>query len=169
MTLASPNGVVPGPEPILALHGVRASYGAIEVLHGIDLTVPSGGIFAVLGPNGAGKSTLLKVVSGLHPASSGSIVMAGREVNRARPDDPWHAAGSASSPKGRGVFPNLTVEENLRLITTSAWVRVRSRSGPMATFRRSRFAASRWQAHCPVASSRCWPSRAPSRQTPACF
>ena len=103
-------------DPILALRGVRATYGAIEVLHGIDLTVPAGGIFAVLGPNGAGKSTLLKVISGLHPASGGTVVMAGREVNRARPDD-LARSGLCLIPEGRGVFPNLTVEENLRLIT----------------------------------------------------
>jgi branched-chain amino acid transport system ATP-binding protein len=104
------------PEPILVLRGVRAAYGAIEVLHGIDLTVPAGGIFAVLGPNGAGKSTLLKVIAGLHPPSGGTVVMAGREVNRARPDD-LARSGLCLIPEGRGVFPNLTVEENLRLIT----------------------------------------------------
>ncbi|MCU1657165.1 MAG: transporter related protein [Pseudonocardiales bacterium] len=127
MTAPSPNGVrQPGqtesadrtldPQPILELRGLRAGYGAIEVLHGIDLTVLAGGIFAVLGPNGAGKSTLLKVIAGLHPASSGTITMAGREVNRARPDD-LARSGLCLIPEGRGVFPNLTVEENLRLIT----------------------------------------------------
>ena len=123
----SPNGVHPEPrgksaaeqaqpEPILELRGLRAGYGAIEVLHGIDLSVPSGGIFAVLGPNGAGKSTMLRVIAGLHPASAGTITMAGRDVNRARPDD-LARSGLCLIPEGRGVFPNLTVEENLRLIT----------------------------------------------------
>ena len=123
----SPNGVYPEPlgesgadpaqpEPILELRGLRAGYGAIEVLHGIDLSVPSGGIFAVLGPNGAGKSTMLRVIAGLHPASAGTITMAGRDVNRARPDD-LARSGLCLIPEGRGVFPNLTVEENLRLIT----------------------------------------------------
>jgi branched-chain amino acid transport system ATP-binding protein len=127
MATASPNGVHPtaeperaagtaGPEPILQLSDLRAGYGAIEVLHGIDLMVPAGGIFAVLGPNGAGKSTLLKVLAGLHPVSGGTIVMAGREVNRARPDD-LARSGLCLIPEGRGVFANLTVEENLRLIT----------------------------------------------------
>jgi branched-chain amino acid transport system ATP-binding protein len=127
MATASPNGVhptaeperaagMPGPQPILQLSDLRAGYGAIEVLHGIDLMVPAGGIFAVLGPNGAGKSTLLKVLAGLHPVSGGTIVMAGREVNRARPDD-LARSGLCLIPEGRGVFANLTVEENLRLIT----------------------------------------------------
>ena len=90
-SLAAPllngTGAHTAPEPILRLDGLRAAYGAIEVLHGIDLEVPAGGIFAVLGPNGAGKSTMLNVIAGLHPASGGSIVIAGREVNRARPDE----------------------------------------------------------------------------------
>jgi branched-chain amino acid transport system ATP-binding protein len=104
------------PEPILELQGLRAAYGAIEVLHSIDLTVPAGGIFAVLGPNGAGKSTMLRVLAGLHPASGGTITMAGRDVTRARPDD-LARSGLCLIPEGRGVFANLTVEENLRLIT----------------------------------------------------
>jgi branched-chain amino acid transport system ATP-binding protein len=102
--------------PILELRGLRAAYGAIEVLHGIDLVVPPGGIFAVLGPNGAGKSTMLRVIAGLHPASAGSVVLAGREVNRARPDE-LARRGLCLIPEGRGVLPNLTVDENLRLIT----------------------------------------------------
>ena len=73
--------------PILELRELRAAYGAIEVLHGIDMVVPAGGIFAVLGPNGAGKSTMLRVIAGLHPATAGVVVLGGRAVNRARPDE----------------------------------------------------------------------------------
>jgi branched-chain amino acid transport system ATP-binding protein len=102
--------------PILELSGVRASYGTIEALHGIDLSVPAGGIFAVLGPNGAGKSTMLRVIAGLHPATAGSIVVAGRSINRARPDE-LARRGLCLIPEGRGVFPNLTVAENLRVVT----------------------------------------------------
>src|SRR4051794_4981370 len=102
--------------PILELRGLRAAYGAIEVLHGIDLVVPSGGIFAVLGPNGAGKSTMLRVIAGLHPASAGSVLVGGRAVERVRADA-LARSGLCLIPEGRGVFPNLTVEENLRLIT----------------------------------------------------
>jgi branched-chain amino acid transport system ATP-binding protein len=101
--------------PILELRGLHAAYGAIEVLHGLDLVVPPGGIFAVLGPNGAGKSTMLRVIAGLHTASSGSVVLGGRVVNRARPDE-LARRGLCLVPEGRGIFPNLTVDENLRLI-----------------------------------------------------
>jgi branched-chain amino acid transport system ATP-binding protein len=108
---------VPAPDaPILELRGLRAVYGAIEVLHGIDLAVPSGGIFAVLGPNGAGKSTMLRVIAALHPASAGSVLIAGHPVERARADA-LARSGLCLIPEGRGVFPNLTVDENLRLIT----------------------------------------------------
>jgi branched-chain amino acid transport system ATP-binding protein len=102
--------------PMLELRGIRAGYGTIEVLHSIDLEVPVGGIFAVLGPNGAGKSTLLRVVAGLHPVAAGTVLLAGRPVNGARPDD-LARAGLCLVPEGRGIFPNLTVTENLRLVT----------------------------------------------------
>jgi branched-chain amino acid transport system ATP-binding protein len=103
------------PTPILELRDLHASYGAIEVLHGMDMIVPAGGIFAVLGPNGAGKSTMLRVVAGLHAPSGGSVLLGGRDVVRARPDE-LARRGVCLIPEGRGVFPNLTVEENLRLI-----------------------------------------------------
>jgi branched-chain amino acid transport system ATP-binding protein len=103
-------------EPILRLDGLRAAYGAIEVLHGINLDVPAGGIFAVLGPNGAGKSTMLSVIAGLHPASGGSVIIAGRRMNHAHTDE-LARSGVCLIPEGRGIFANLTVEDNLRLIT----------------------------------------------------
>jgi branched-chain amino acid transport system ATP-binding protein len=103
-------------EPLLALRGVRAGYGSIEVLHGVDLDVPEGAVVAVLGPNGAGKTTMLRVLAGLHPATGGDIVLAGRRVNGARADD-LARAGLCLVPEGRGVFPNLTVVENLRMAT----------------------------------------------------
>jgi branched-chain amino acid transport system ATP-binding protein len=101
---------------LVELRGLRAGYGAIEVLHGIDLVVPSGSVTAVLGPNGAGKSTTLRVLAGLHPASAGDVLLAGRRINGARPDD-LARAGLCLVPEGRGVFPNLTVKENLRVAT----------------------------------------------------
>jgi branched-chain amino acid transport system ATP-binding protein len=101
---------------LLELRGVAASYESIEVLHGIDLEVASGEVVAVLGPNGAGKTTMLKVIAGLHPASAGDLILAGRRVNGARPDA-LARAGLCLVPEGRGVFPNLTVVENLRMAT----------------------------------------------------
>ncbi|QYG95599.1 ABC transporter ATP-binding protein [Iamia sp. SCSIO 61187] len=108
--------VLDGPVPILELRGVRAGYDGIDVLHGIDLTVAAGRVVAILGPNGAGKSTTLKVVAGLLPASTGDVLVAGRRVNGARPDD-LARRGLCLIPEGRGLFPNLTVRENLWMMT----------------------------------------------------
>jgi branched-chain amino acid transport system ATP-binding protein len=101
---------------MMELRGLRAGYGRIEVLHGIDLAVPSGSVTALLGPNGAGKTTTLRVLAGLHPATAGDVLMCGRRVNGARPDD-LARAGLCLVPEGRGIFPNLTVRENLRVAT----------------------------------------------------
>jgi branched-chain amino acid transport system ATP-binding protein len=103
-------------EPILELRGVRAAYERIEVLHGIDLTVRAGTVMAVLGPNGAGKTTMLSVIAGLLPASDGDVLLAGRRVNGARADD-LARRGLCLVPEGKGVFPNLTVRENLIVAT----------------------------------------------------
>ncbi|MEO6887132.1 MAG: ABC transporter ATP-binding protein [Jatrophihabitantaceae bacterium] len=100
--------------PILELLGVRAAYGRIEVLRGIDLTVPRGAVFALLGANGAGKTTLLRVISGLMKPTEGDIHLGGIHVSGASPDE-LTRAGLCMVPEGRGVFPNLTVEENLWL------------------------------------------------------
>jgi branched-chain amino acid transport system ATP-binding protein len=101
-------------EPVIELRDVRAAYGRIEVLHGVDLVVPQGSVVALLGPNGGGKSTTLKVVSGQLPATAGCVHIAGRHVNDAAPDA-LVRAGVCTIPEGRGVFPNLTVHENLEM------------------------------------------------------
>jgi branched-chain amino acid transport system ATP-binding protein len=98
--------------PALELRGLTSGYGATVVLRDVSLTVPQGGVVALLGPNGAGKSTLLRTVSGLVPARSGSIVLHGAEVTRARPHA-RAAAGLCHVPEGRGIFPHLTVRENV--------------------------------------------------------
>jgi branched-chain amino acid transport system ATP-binding protein len=100
------------PPPLLELRGVHASYGRIEVLHGVDLTVESGQVVALLGPNGAGKTTTLAVATGQHPATAGCLHVAGRHVNGAQPDA-LARAGVCTIPEGRGVFRTLTVRENL--------------------------------------------------------
>ncbi|CAN5601952.1 ABC transporter ATP-binding protein [soil metagenome] len=119
MTAPAVEAVAPrveGPAPLLELRGIRASYGRIEVLHGIDLVVPRGEVVALLGPNGAGKSTALLVATGQHPASAGCVHVAGRHVNGARPEA-LARIGLCTIPEGRGVFRNLTVRENLRMAT----------------------------------------------------
>ena len=102
--------------PVLELRGIRAAYGKVEVLHGVDLVVPTGHVVAVLGPNGAGKSTALRVAAGLHRPSGGDVFMAGRRVTGARPEE-LARRGVCTIPEGRGIFPNLTVREHLRMAT----------------------------------------------------
>ncbi len=101
---------------MLELRNVRAAYERIEVVRGVSLTVGEGEVVALLGPNGAGKSTTLKVAAGLMAPSAGDVFIAGRRVNGARPDD-LARAGVCLIPEGRGIFPNLTVRENLRVAT----------------------------------------------------
>jgi len=102
--------------PLLELIGVRAAYDSIEVLHGVDLTVESGSVVALLGPNGAGKSTTLSVVCGLLAPTAGQVMVAGRNILGVSPDE-LARRGLITIPEGRGVFPNLTVRENLRMAT----------------------------------------------------
>jgi branched-chain amino acid transport system ATP-binding protein len=104
---------------VLELRGVHAGYGNIEVLHGIDLVVRGGSVLAVLGPNGAGKTTMLKVVSGVMAPSGGSVRMEGLDVTGASAEH-LSRAGVCLIPEGRGVFPNLTVRENVLMDTFAA-------------------------------------------------
>ncbi|WP_412076165.1 ABC transporter permease subunit [Streptomyces xanthophaeus] len=100
--------------PALELRSVTAGYDGGLVLHGVDLAVRKGEILAVLGPNGAGKSTACRVAAGLLPVAAGSVHVGGRDatsdgaVRRSR-------AGVLLAPEGRGIFPALTIEENLAL------------------------------------------------------
>src|SRR5690349_2338237 len=96
----------------LALHDVRAGYGRIEILHGIDLAVERGAVTALLGPNGAGKTTALGVMSGLLDPWTGCRHVEGRHVNGASSDE-LNRIGVCHIREGRSVFPNLTVDDNL--------------------------------------------------------
>jgi branched-chain amino acid transport system ATP-binding protein len=118
MTQAGPARRPKAPAPALELIQLRAAYGRIEVVHGIDLVVPAESIVAILGPNGGGKTTTLKVIDGRHPAASGCVHIAGHHVSGAAADG-ISRAGVCSVPEGRGIFPNLTVAENLWLMTQS--------------------------------------------------
>ena len=102
--------------PLLELRDVHAGYGAIEVVHGICVHVGAGQIVAMLGPNGAGKSTALKVASGLMRPSRGSLRIAGHVVTGVAANA-LARAGLCTIPEGRGIFPNLTVRENLLMAT----------------------------------------------------
>ena len=100
--------------PILELIDIHAAYGRIEVLRGVSLSIPQGSVVALLGPNGAGKTTTLKVASGQMEATSGHVHIGGVHTNKVSPEK-LAKAGVCTIPEGRGIFPNLTVEENLRL------------------------------------------------------
>lgn len=91
---------------------IRASYGAVPVLHGISLQVRAGEIVAVLGRNGVGKTTLLRTLIGDLPLQSGSIRFDGTDVSREAPNRRARR-GMAYVPQGRGIFPRLSVRENL--------------------------------------------------------
>jgi branched-chain amino acid transport system ATP-binding protein len=99
---------------MLAVTDLRSAYGDIEVLHGISIHVEEGEIVALFGPNGHGKSTLLKGISGVHPATAGSIRFKEMEIR----DAPTHQVvkmGLAYIPEERHLFRDMTVQENLRL------------------------------------------------------
>jgi branched-chain amino acid transport system ATP-binding protein len=99
---------------VLALDGLRSRYGRIEVIHGVSLAVNEGEIVTLVGSNGAGKTTLLRAISGVQPASGGSIRFAGETVD-ALPAHRRVMRGIVQVPEGRQVFMPLSVEDNLRL------------------------------------------------------
>lgn len=101
---------------LLELQEARAGYDGITVLHGVDLTATAGQVLAILGPNGAGKTTALRVAAGAHPLTSGRLLVAGRELTGASVRD-LAGVGVCLIPEGRGVFPNLSVRDNLWMMT----------------------------------------------------
>jgi len=119
--------------PVLELVGVRAAYGSIEVLCGVDLRVGAGQVVALLGPNGGGKSTTLKVAAGLLPPTAGEVHYAGRSVNGVTAQEAA-ALGVCTIPEGRGVFANLTVRENLWLATGTGSARAAVEEAAFARF-----------------------------------
>ena len=98
----------------LELQQVTAGYSRHTVLRDVDLVVPDRSVVALLGPNGAGKTTLLRVASGQLPPSTGRVLMDGLDTT-AWPSDRRARAGLCHVPEGRGIFPALTVHDNLRL------------------------------------------------------
>ncbi|HEU5085749.1 MAG TPA: ABC transporter ATP-binding protein [Acidimicrobiales bacterium] len=100
---------------MLEVRDLHAGYGRIEVLRGLSFRVPAGSVVALLGSNGVGKTTTLRAISGALPVTSGSIHFEGRRIDGRRPDE-IARDGLVLVPEGRGVFPGLTVEENLRLV-----------------------------------------------------
>jgi branched-chain amino acid transport system ATP-binding protein len=99
---------------LLELENVTLLYGRIQALHGISLTVNQGEIVALIGANGAGKSTTMRAISGLRPVAHGAIRFEGRDITRLRADLRV-VRGVSQSPEGRGIFPGMTVRENLEM------------------------------------------------------
>lgn len=99
-------------DPILEARGIHAWYGSSHVLHGIDLTITRGQTVGLLGRNGMGKSTLIRTLLGHVTQRDGSIHLFGHDLSRGKPHEVARC-GVAYVPEGRGVFPNLSVRENL--------------------------------------------------------
>ncbi len=101
-------------EPLLRCQGLDVAYGPVQVLFGVDFEVTRGELVALLGTNGAGKSTLLKAISGLQKPRRGTVEFKGRDITKV-PAYKIAAEGIIQMPGGKGIFPTLTVENNLRL------------------------------------------------------
>jgi branched-chain amino acid transport system ATP-binding protein len=99
---------------LLEVSDVTLLYGRIQALHGISLTVDEGEIVALIGANGAGKTTTMRAISGLRPVAQGTIRFDGQDITRLRADLRV-VRGVSQSPEGRGIFPGMTVRENLEM------------------------------------------------------
>jgi branched-chain amino acid transport system ATP-binding protein len=109
---------------LLDVKGLRAGYGDVPVLRGIDLAIQAGSITALIGANGAGKTTLLRAISGIIPAEAGSIRYDGQDILGKPPQDIVRA-GLVQVPEGRRLFPDMTVFENLLIGSSSPSARPR--------------------------------------------
>jgi branched-chain amino acid transport system ATP-binding protein len=99
---------------VLEISGLTSHYGRIQALHGIELQVGQGQLVAVVGANGAGKTTLMRTISGVQPASAGTLRYCGDDITRLSPDRRVRA-GICQVPEGRQVFGPMSVEDNLRI------------------------------------------------------
>jgi branched-chain amino acid transport system ATP-binding protein len=109
---------------LLEVKDLRAGYGDVPVLRGIDLSVQAGSITALIGANGAGKTTLLRTISGIIPADAGSVRYDGQDILGMPPQDIVRA-GLVQVPEGRRLFPDMTVFENLLIGSSSPSARPR--------------------------------------------
>jgi branched-chain amino acid transport system ATP-binding protein len=104
----------PTPRPLLAIRGLRASYGKIEALKGVDLSIENGEIVTLIGANGAGKSTLMMTIFGKPRAKAGQIEFDGRDITGTATHEIARMR-IAQAPEGRRIFPRMTVAENLQM------------------------------------------------------
>src|SRR4051812_40085375 len=99
---------------LLSVEGLDVHYATVQALFDVSIDVPAGGVVAVLGANGAGKSTFARAASGLVASTKGSITFDGVDITKAKPHE-IRRAGLVHIPEGRGIFPGLSVQENLRM------------------------------------------------------
>ena len=111
---------------MLNISNLYASYGKVEVLHGISMEVPKGKVVTLIGSNGAGKTTTMRAISGMLKPQSGSVILAGRDVT-GLPSHKIARAGLAHSPEGRKVFSTMSVTDNLLLGAFPRFTRSRPR------------------------------------------
>jgi len=107
------------PPPILTVKDLEVAYGPTQVIFGVSLEVPDGGLCCLMGRNGVGKSTLLQTIVGLQPSRAGTITLSYTDITKAKPYNRTKA-GIAYVPQGREAFPYLTVFENLRVVAEAA-------------------------------------------------
>ena len=158
---------------LLLVRGLKVYYGNVQVLFDVDFEIDEGEIVALLGTNGAGKSTLLKAICGVVEADKGAVIFDGRDITHCPPNE-IAAFGITQVPGGQGVFPSLTVRENLRVAGWLDGARPAAGQGAASAevlelfpVLRSRLGRA-GRATCPAASSRCWPWAWPSSPAPAC-
>jgi ABC-type branched-subunit amino acid transport system ATPase component len=155
----------PESEKMLSCRGIDMYYGSVQILFGVDFDVEKDELVALLGTNGAGKSTLLKGICGLVRPKKGTVTFKGEDITKLHADVTARR-GISMMPGGKGVFPTLSVAENLKM---SAWLirdhssRVEAaREEVLALFPICPSAITRWPATSPAVSSRCWPWARPS-------
>ncbi|CAN5261780.1 urea ABC transporter ATP-binding subunit UrtE [soil metagenome] len=112
-------GATVDPPPILRVKDLEVAYGPTQVIFGVSLDIPEGGLCCLMGRNGVGKSTLLQTIVGLQPARAGTISLGWTDITKRAPYDRVKA-GIAYVPQGREAFPYLTVSENLRVVAEAS-------------------------------------------------
>ena len=127
-TAGSPADVGPAIDVLLEVENLDVSYALVRALFGVSMTARRRELVAVLGPNGAGKSTLARAVSGLVPSTAGRIVLDGTDITK-WPPHRIRQAGLVHIPEGRGIFPGLSVGENLRMAVRRVGTKEERRTG----------------------------------------
>jgi branched-chain amino acid transport system ATP-binding protein len=115
-------------DALLSVTGLDVKYGSVQALFDVSIDVPTGEVVAVLGANGAGKSTLARTASGLVPSTKGTVTFDGHDITKAKPHE-IRRAGLVHIPEGRGIFPGLTVQENLRMAVRRVGTSTERRTG----------------------------------------